>query len=42
MNFCASTGVRPMIEEFPLEEAAHAYQRMLTNQVRFRAVVVSR
>jgi D-arabinose 1-dehydrogenase-like Zn-dependent alcohol dehydrogenase len=42
MNFCALMGVRPMIEEFPLEEAARAYQRMITNQVRFRAVVVSR
>jgi hypothetical protein len=43
LNFCAMTGVRPMIEEFPLEDAARAYQRMITNQVRFRgAVVVSR
>lgn len=42
MNFCALTGIRPMIEEFPLEDAARAYERMMTNQVRFRAVVVSR
>jgi D-arabinose 1-dehydrogenase-like Zn-dependent alcohol dehydrogenase len=42
LNFCALTGIRPMIEEFPLEEAARAYQRMITNQVRFRAVVVTR
>jgi alcohol dehydrogenase, propanol-preferring len=42
LNFCALTGVRPMIEEFPLEDAARAYQRMITNQVRFRAVLVNR
>jgi D-arabinose 1-dehydrogenase-like Zn-dependent alcohol dehydrogenase len=42
LNFCALTGVRPMIEEFPLEEAARAYERMMTNQVRFRAVLVNR
>ena len=41
MNFCALTGVRPMIEKFPLEEAARAYQRMISNQVRFRAVLVN-
>ncbi len=42
LNFCALTGVRPMIEEFPLEEAGRAYQRMISNQVRFRAVLVNR
>ena len=42
LNFCALTGIRPMIEEFPLEDAADAYQRMITNQVRFRAVLVNR
>ena len=42
LNFCALTGIRPMIEEFPLEEASKAYQRMITNQVRFRAVLVNR
>ena len=42
LNFCALTGVRPMIEEFPLGEAASAYQRMIANQVRFRAVLVNR
>jgi D-arabinose 1-dehydrogenase-like Zn-dependent alcohol dehydrogenase len=31
-----------MIEEFPLEDAARAYQRMITNEVRFRAVLVNR
>jgi D-arabinose 1-dehydrogenase-like Zn-dependent alcohol dehydrogenase len=42
LNFCALTGVRPMIEEFPLQDAGRAYERMITNQVRFRAVLVNR
>ncbi len=41
MNFCALTGVRAMIEEFPLTEAARAFERMMANQVRFRAVLVN-
>ena len=41
LNFCALTGVRPMIEEFPLEDAARAFERMIKNQVRFRAVLVN-
>ena len=40
LAFCALNGIRPMIEQFPLAEAAHAYQRMMTNQVRFRSVLV--
>ncbi|MGA2134625.1 MAG: alcohol dehydrogenase [Bryobacteraceae bacterium] len=42
LNFCALTGIRPMIEEFALEDAAQGYQRMITNQARFRVVLVSR
>lgn len=41
MNFCALTGVRAMIEEFPLADAAKAYERMITGKVRFRAVLVN-
>jgi len=41
LNFCALTGIRPMIEEFALEDAAQGYQRMITNQARFRAVLVA-
>ena len=41
MNFCALTGVRPMIEVFKLEVAGRAYERMMTNQGRFRAVLVA-
>jgi D-arabinose 1-dehydrogenase-like Zn-dependent alcohol dehydrogenase len=42
LNFCALTGIRPMIEEFALEDAAKGYERMITNRARFRAVLVSR
>jgi D-arabinose 1-dehydrogenase-like Zn-dependent alcohol dehydrogenase len=41
MNFCALTGIRPMTEEFALEDAARGYERMLSGRVRFRAVLVS-
>jgi propanol-preferring alcohol dehydrogenase len=33
------TGVRPMIEEFPLEQAAAAYQRMMSGKATFRVVL---
>jgi len=39
LNFCALTGIRPMIETFALEAAGEAYERMLANRVRFRAVL---
>jgi D-arabinose 1-dehydrogenase-like Zn-dependent alcohol dehydrogenase len=39
LNFCALTGIRPMIETFPLEQAALGYDRMLNGKVRFRAVL---
>lgn len=39
LNFSRLTGVRPMIETFPLERAAEAYERMLANQARFRMVL---
>ena len=39
LNFCALTGVRPMIEAFPLEEAANAYDRMLSGKARFRVIL---
>jgi D-arabinose 1-dehydrogenase-like Zn-dependent alcohol dehydrogenase len=39
LHFAVLTGVRPMIEVFPLERAAEAYERMLGNKVRFRAVL---
>ena len=38
MRFSAMTGVRPMTETFPLEKAAEAYERMMSNKARFRVV----
>lgn len=40
LNFCALSGVRPKIETFPLEQANQAYARMISNQARFRVVLV--
>jgi D-arabinose 1-dehydrogenase-like Zn-dependent alcohol dehydrogenase len=37
--FSQRTGVRPMIERFPLARAAEAYDRMMNGTVRFRAVL---
>jgi alcohol dehydrogenase/propanol-preferring alcohol dehydrogenase len=39
LAFSASAGVRPMIEEFPLERAAEAYDRMTSGKARFRVVL---
>ncbi len=40
LRFSALRQVRPMIETFPLERAGEAYDRMMSNQVRFRAVLL--
>ena len=39
LRFCELTGVRPMIETFPLEKAAEAYDRMLSGKAQFRVVL---
>ena len=39
LKFAAMTGVRAMIETFPIERAAEAYDRMMAGKVRFRAVL---
>lgn len=39
LAFSALTGVRPMIEEFPLARAAEAYDRMMSGAARFRVVL---
>jgi D-arabinose 1-dehydrogenase-like Zn-dependent alcohol dehydrogenase len=39
LNFCALTGIRPMVETFALEKAAAAYDRMLSGKARFRVVL---
>lgn len=41
MRFSALTGVRPMIETFPLERAGEALAHMMENKVRFRSVLVT-
>ncbi len=39
MDFSALTGVRPMIEKYPLEKAAEGFQQMITGKARFRVVL---
>lgn len=41
MKFAAMTGVRPMTETFPLDKAQEAYDRMISNKARFRAVITT-
>lgn len=39
LEFSAFSGVRPMIERYPLEQAAEAYTQMITGKARFRVVL---
>ena len=39
LEFSALSGVRPMIERYPLEKAADAYNQMITGKARFRVVL---
>lgn len=39
LNFSVITGALPMIEVFPLEKAALAYEKMMTSKVHFRSVL---
>ncbi|WP_133648609.1 alcohol dehydrogenase [Paraburkholderia flava] len=39
LAFSALSGVKPMIEEYPLSRAAEAYDRMMSGKARFRAVL---
>jgi D-arabinose 1-dehydrogenase-like Zn-dependent alcohol dehydrogenase len=39
LRFSEMTGVRPMIEKFPLAKAAEAYARMISGGAQFRAVL---
>jgi D-arabinose 1-dehydrogenase-like Zn-dependent alcohol dehydrogenase len=41
LRFCRITGVRPMIETVPLEQAAQAYDRMMDGGARFRMVLTT-
>jgi len=39
LRFAVANGVRAMIEVFPLERAAEAYEHMMSGKVRFRSVL---
>ena len=39
LRFATLTGVRPMVETYPLEKAAEAYARMMSGKARFRCVL---
>ena len=39
LRFAEMTGVRPMIEKFPLAKAGEAYARMISGRAQFRAVL---
>jgi D-arabinose 1-dehydrogenase-like Zn-dependent alcohol dehydrogenase len=39
LNFSVLTGVRPMIETYPLEKAGEAYARMMSGHAQFRVVL---
>jgi D-arabinose 1-dehydrogenase-like Zn-dependent alcohol dehydrogenase len=39
LKFSEITGVLPLIEKFPLERAAEAYDRMMSGKARFRVVL---
>jgi D-arabinose 1-dehydrogenase-like Zn-dependent alcohol dehydrogenase len=41
LRFAAQTGVRPMIEKFPLEKAADAFARMMSGHAQFRVVLTT-
>jgi D-arabinose 1-dehydrogenase-like Zn-dependent alcohol dehydrogenase len=41
LRFSATAGVRPMTETFPLERAQDGYDRMMSNQARFRVVITT-
>ena len=39
LNFCMLSGVRPMIETYPFERVAEAFERMLSGKAEFRVVL---
>ena len=41
LAFSAFSGVRSMNEEFPLERANEAYERMMSGKARFRVVLTT-
>jgi D-arabinose 1-dehydrogenase-like Zn-dependent alcohol dehydrogenase len=41
LKFSALTGVTPMVETYPLEQAEQAYERMMSGKARFRVVLTT-
>jgi len=41
LSFSVLENIRPMVETFPLEQAADAYARMMQGKARFRMVLVT-
>jgi D-arabinose 1-dehydrogenase-like Zn-dependent alcohol dehydrogenase len=41
LDFSVFSGVRPMIETYPLEQANEAYERMMSGDARFRVVLTT-
>jgi D-arabinose 1-dehydrogenase-like Zn-dependent alcohol dehydrogenase len=41
LSFSVLSGVRPMYEIFPLEQATEAYEQMMIGKARFRAVLTT-
>jgi D-arabinose 1-dehydrogenase-like Zn-dependent alcohol dehydrogenase len=41
LNFSAMSGIKPMIETYPLEKAAEGYERMMSGKARFRVVLTT-
>jgi len=39
LRFAAATGIRPMVETFPLARANEAFGRMVSGKARFRVVL---
>jgi D-arabinose 1-dehydrogenase-like Zn-dependent alcohol dehydrogenase len=39
LRFAQAAGIRPMIEEYPLEKAAEAYARMMSGDAQYRVVL---
>ncbi len=39
LQFSLQSGVRPMIERYPLEKVAEAYDQMISGRARFRVVL---
>jgi alcohol dehydrogenase/propanol-preferring alcohol dehydrogenase len=41
LNFSALAGIKPMIETYPLDRAAEAFDRMMSGKARFRVVLTT-